>query len=72
MRSGGRKARRAHSIVEFLLEEGALELSAHHHLEGGTLERRGLQGQRQRAKARLKAQAKGKGQSKRQRERVKG
>jgi hypothetical protein len=45
-------------LLSFCLRRGALELSVHHHLEGGTLERR-VQDQRQgkgsKAQARLKA-----------------
>jgi hypothetical protein len=42
-----------------LLEEGAhLSIGAHHHLEGGTLERRELLQRQSKGKARLKAQAK--------------
>jgi hypothetical protein len=44
-----------------LLEEGAhLSIGAHHHLKGGTLERRELIQRQSKGKARLKAQAKAK------------
>jgi hypothetical protein len=51
---------RAHHIVSFCLRRGALELSAHHHLEGGTLERREQDKGKAKARQGFKGTSKGK------------
>jgi hypothetical protein len=58
-------------LFVFFLRRGTLELSAHLHLEGGTLERRALQQEKRKGKERVKATSKGKVKEKAQRKRSK-
>jgi hypothetical protein len=72
MGDGGHMEREGAPFVSFCLSRGTLELRAHHHLEGGTLERRELLQGKRKGKQGSKASSKRQGQRKGKGKRLKG